>query len=340
MPENSKSESGSHRIILSGFSDEAALDKTADQQFAVMAALGLSHLSLRFIDLGDGIKNAMGLSDAEVDRCVSALARYGLRVSSLGSPIGKIKLVDQEDGTKNRYVPFDQYLQTEVSHACRLARRLGTKLIRGFGFYHPKGSSPESHLTQVCDHLSQIVEVCQSHDLVFGLEVEANLVGQTGYLLAEIHRRVGQKHLVLIFDGANLSTQGFDRNEIYLQYQAMKPGLGWLHIKDYAHVREYERLAHVDEDALHGFVPVDQGGCGHEEIFRDLRDFLPTLQQRMQALDVEGVFLDLEPHVRGGGQFGGFSGPDGFGVALRSLTRLLDYRGIGYHLRGFEDLAH
>jgi hypothetical protein len=50
------------------------------------------------------------------------------------------------------------------------------------------------------------------------------------------------------------------------------------------------------------------------------------------------VFLDLEPHLKGGGQFGGFSGPDGMGVALRSLCRVLDYVGIGYHLRDFDDI--
>jgi hypothetical protein len=50
------------------------------------------------------------------------------------------------------------------------------------------------------------------------------------------------------------------------------------------------------------------------------------------------VFLDLEPHVKAGGQYGGFSGPDGMGVALRSLCRVLDYVNIGYHLRDFDDI--
>ena len=50
------------------------------------------------------------------------------------------------------------------------------------------------------------------------------------------------------------------------------------------------------------------------------------------------MFLDLEPHVKGGGQFGGFSGPDGLGVALRGLCRVLDYVGIGYHMRDFDDV--
>jgi hypothetical protein len=57
-------------------------------------------------------------------------------------------------------------------------------------------------------------------------------------------------------------------------------------------------------------------------------------------MGVPGVFLDLEPHLKGGGQFGGFSGPDGMGVALRALLRLLDYVGIGYRLRDMDTIRH
>ena len=62
------------------------------------------------------------------------------------------------------------------------------------------------------------------------------------------------------------------------------------------------------------------------------------IEKRMKKLGAPGVIFDLEPHVKGGGQFGGFSGPDGFGVALRSLCRVLDYVGIGYHLTDFDDI--
>ena len=54
---------------------------------------------------------------------------------------------------------------------------------------------------------------------------------------------------------------------------------------------------------------------------------------------IPGVFLDLEPHVKGGGQFGGFSGPDGLGVALRGLCRVLDFAKIDYHIRDFDDIG-
>ena len=55
-------------VILSGFGDEAANQKTAEQQFAAFAALGLTYYSLRFIDAGQGIKNVMQLSKAEITR--------------------------------------------------------------------------------------------------------------------------------------------------------------------------------------------------------------------------------------------------------------------------------
>ncbi|WP_153555242.1 sugar phosphate isomerase/epimerase family protein [Roseimaritima sediminicola] len=325
-------------VLLTGFADEAANDKLALQQFCAFAALGLRYYSLRFIDAGNGVKNVMQLDDEEIDTILKLQTEYGLKVSSIGSPIGKVKLLDVDDGTSNKYVPFDQYLREDVHRACQLANRFDTKLIRGFAFYHPKGTSPEDHLEQVSDQLGQIAEVCESHGLTFGLEVEANLVGQTGQLLAEIHSRVNHPAMLTIFDAANIVTQGFTADETYEQYLAMKPSMGWFHIKDYADPSPSGRITHVDEASLKNFVPADVGDSGHEAILRDLAGFLPELHKRMTDRGVEGVFLDLEPHVKGGGQFGGFSGPDGFGVALRGLCRVLDYVQIPYDLRGFQDI--
>jgi hypothetical protein len=62
------------------------------------------------------------------------------------------------------------------------------------------------------------------------------------------------------------------------------------------------------------------------------------MNARMQSLGAPGVFLELEPHLKGGGQFGGFSGPDGMGVAVRALCSLLDYVGIEYSLRDMDDI--
>ena len=326
-------------VILTGFADEAANDKTAEQQFSAFAALGLQYYSIRFMDVGNGVKNVMQLTKNEIIKVRKLQDSYGLNVSSIGSPIGKVKLRDVDDGTKNRFVPFRRYLKKDVSRACDLAHAFETKLIRGFSFYHPRDTDPKEHLPQVVDQLGQIAEACHRSDLTFGLEVEANLVGQSGQILAEIHRQVNHPALVLIFDAANIITQGVSAAELFEQYQAMKPGLGWIHIKDYRHPKPVRRQKHVDEEALKHFVPADMGDSAHEAILRDFRRMLPTLTRRLKRRGIPGVFLDLEPHVKGGGQFGGFSGPDGMGVALRGLCRVLDYVAIDYHLCDYDDIV-
>jgi sugar phosphate isomerase/epimerase len=326
------------RVILSGFADEAANHKTAVEQFAAFAALGLQYYSIRFIDVGQGVKNAMKLTVPEIQKVRQLQDEYGLNVSSIGSPIGKVKLLDVDDGTQNAFVPFKKYLAGDVQHACELAHAFETKLIRGFSFYPPKGSDPREHLAQAVDQLGQIAEAFHRSDLTFGLEVEANLVGCNGHLLAEIYQQVNHPAMVLVFDAANLIVQGYSTAEVFEHYKAMKPGLGWLHIKDYRSPQATAKGAHVDEDALHHFVPADQGDAAHELVLRDFARILPSLEKKLDRRGIPGVFLDLEPHVKGGGQFGGFSGPDGMGVALRSLCRVLDYVGIDYHLRDFEDV--
>jgi sugar phosphate isomerase/epimerase len=323
-------------VLLSGFADEAANKKTIEQQFCAFAALGLRYYTIRFVDAGEGIQNVMLLSPASIDRVLAMQVEYGLKVSSIGSPIGKVKLIDINDGTTNRFVPFAEYLDKDVQRACELANVFGSKLIRGFSFYHPKGTQPEAYVSQAIDQLGQIARVCDQHGLTFGLEVEANLIGQSGKLLRQLYDGVADPAMLLIFDGANLVCQGMTTQQTYAEYQAMKPGLGWLHIKDYQ--RPSTVSSHVDEGSLKNFVPADRGDTGHEAILRDLKKDYADLLTKLAKRGIPGLFMDLEPHVKGGGQFGGFSGPDGFGVALRGLCRVLDYVGLPYDLRGFDDI--
>jgi len=326
------------QILLSALADEAAFQLTAVEQFSALAALGLEYYSLRNIDVGKGIKNVMKLTLGEIQRVRHLEDEYGLNVASIASPIGKVKLVDKPDGTTNAYVPFKRYLAKDVARACELAHAFETKLIRGFSFYPPRDADPADYLEQAVDQIGRIAEACHRSDLTFGLEVEANLVGRTGQLLAEIHRRVNHPGLVLVFDAANLIVQGFSTGDVWKQWQAMKPGLGWIHIKDYRKVKAAARGRHVEEDQLANFVPADIGAGGHDKILADLRTMLPALTRKLKRRGIPGVFVDLEPHVRGGGQFGGTSGPDGMGIALRGLCRVLDRNTVGYHLRDFDDL--
>jgi hypothetical protein len=160
-----------------------------------------------------------------------------------------------------------------------------------------------------------------------------------------LYRQVDNSAMLLIFDAANILCQGYTTQDVYEQYQLMKPGLGWMHIKDYrvpaggnGHAPA-RKIGHVDEGMLKHFVPADLGDSAHEMIFKDFRTMAPKLAAKLKRRGIPGVFFDLEPHVKAGGQFGGSSGPDGMGVALRGLCKVLDFVGLDYHVRDFDDIV-
>jgi len=327
-------------VLISAFADEAANRKTAVEQFTALAAIGLKYYSPRFIDVaGDGqVKHVVELSQKEFKQLRNLHTEFGMGVTSVGSRIGKVKLRDVEDGSHNKYVPFKKYLQTEVAKTIRAAVKLDTRLIRGFSFYPPLGDDPKPYFKQAIDQLGQIVELCAAEGLVFGLEIEPNLIGQDGTSLAKLARAVGHSHMVLIFDGGNVAAQNCNPVECFREYELMRKYLGWMHIKDYAIDPTLEWTGTVDEERLKNFVPANVGDAGHELILRDLRAHLPKLERKMKRLGAPGFFLETEPHLKGGGQFGGFSGPDGMGVAVRALCSVLDYVDIEYQLRSFDDI--
>jgi len=325
-------------VLLSAFGDEAAVGKSAVEQLAVLSALGLRYYSVRFVDLGTGVKNAMQLSEQEVDHLLELHRRYDMKVATLGSPLGKVKLIDIADGTNNAFRPFNEYLDREVAHAIALARRLETRLIRGFSFYPPKGDDPEKHFQQTVDQLAQIASRCEREGVIYGLELEANLMGSTGRMLSRLHKAVGSAAMTTVYDGANLACQNLSAERCLEEYSTMRDSIGWMHVKDYKIDPGLVWHGHVDEERLKNFVPVGDGDSGYDLVFRDFREFLPALTERMKSLGAPGVFLDLEPHLKGGGQFGGYSGPDGMGLALRSLLKMLDEAGIGYSLRDLSDV--
>ena len=126
----------------------------------MMRSLGLSHYTIRFIDVGSGVKNVLDLTDGELEHLRSLQTAYGISVSSIGSPIGKVKLLDEEDGTQNRYVDFDTYLNDDLQRTIDLAHALDTKLIRGFSYYPPRGDDPWKHVDKAAEQLARIVERC------------------------------------------------------------------------------------------------------------------------------------------------------------------------------------
>ena len=327
-------------VLISAFADEAANRKTALEQFSALAAIGLRQYSPRFIDLeGNGtVEHVVDLNKTKLKQLSKLQDEFGLSVTSIGARVGKVKLLDVDDGSHNAYIPMQKYLRTEVANTIRAAEGLGTKLVRGFSFYHPRGTKPEEHINQAVDNIGQIVDACAAAGLVYGLEIEPNLVGETGPLLAKIAKKLKHPNMVLIYDGGNIAAQNKNRLQCYSEFLDMLPYVGWIHIKDYAIDPSLTWTGAVDEERLKNFVPADVGDAGHDTILRELRNHLPKLEKKMKKLGVPGFYLETEPHLKGGGQFGGFSGPDGMGVAVRALCATLDYVGIDYDIRTFADI--
>src|ERR1700733_8370439 len=280
------SSTSSPSVLLSAFADEAANRKTALEQLTALAAIGLSHYSPRFIDVTGtgGVRHVVDLDAVEREQLKALHREYGIRVTSIGSRVGKVKLRDEPDRSHNKFVPFAEYLKGEVAATLRTAVELETKLIRGFSFYPPLGADPVPYIGQAVEQIGAIVEACAKEGLVYGLEIEPNLVGSTGELMATLAKQVNHERLVLIYDGGNIACQNKDRAQCFREYEAMRPHLGWIHVKDYRIDPELEWTGVVDEERLRNFVPADCGDSGHEMVLKDLKGHLPQLEERIKQL--------------------------------------------------------
>ena len=103
---------------LSGFVDEISED--FETQCSVAAGLGLEYVEIRS---AWGV-NILDLDDGQLATVQETLDRHGLKVSSIGSPIGKIDI--DED--------FEPHLE-RARHAADVAKTLGAPYIRLFSFF-------------------------------------------------------------------------------------------------------------------------------------------------------------------------------------------------------------
>ena len=116
---------------LSGFIDEISADFT--EQCKVAAGLGLSYVEVR----SAWGTNILDLDADQLATVRETLAEHGLKVSSIGSPIGKI-FIDEE---------FAPHLE-RMRHAADVAKTLEAPYIRIFSFFIPAGTDPDSRRTR------------------------------------------------------------------------------------------------------------------------------------------------------------------------------------------------
>ncbi|GAA4723440.1 Sugar phosphate isomerase/epimerase [Promicromonospora umidemergens] len=271
---------------LSGFADEISPD--FETQCRVAAALDLKFIELR----SAWDTNVLDLDDAQRQRVKSLLRQYGLEVSSIGSPIGKI-FVDED---------FDAHLE-RMHQAAYTAEYFRAPYVRIFSFYVRPGTDPDSCRDEVLRRLSALTRLATDAGVVLLHENEQGVYGDTPKRCLDVVESVGSPHLTLAWDPANFVQVGV--RPYTDAYELLRSHIEYVQIKD--------TKRSTGEIVLPGL------GDG------EVRD-------TVRALWADGFdgFFSLEPHLSDAHSLGGFSGPELFTDAWEAFTTMLRAEGVPY----------
>jgi sugar phosphate isomerase/epimerase len=271
-------------VTLSGFADEISPDPRV--QLATLAAESITHLELR----SAWSVNVADFTAAQLAAFRALLDDAGVRVSAIGSPIGKI--------------PVGAPLRPELDRMRQVAgtaHELGTPIVRVFSFFIPSGEAPGRYRAQVIDRMAALAQIAAAEGLVLAHENEKEIFGDTPARCADLIASVDSPALRATFDAANFVQCGV--RPFTDGYPLLRPYLVYLQVKD--------ALAATGE-----VMPAGEGDGQVRETLAALRD------------SGFAGFMSLEPHLARAGRFGGFSGPEAFTRAVRALKSLLDELGI------------
>ncbi|MBL7188216.1 MAG: sugar phosphate isomerase/epimerase [Phycisphaerae bacterium] len=266
---------------LSAFADEVTEDFLAQVEF--LAGERVGYIEPRFINE----KNIMDLTKGELDEARTMIRDHGLKVSAIGSPIGKVRL----DG------PFEPHLD-KFKHAVDLALFFETPFIRMFSYYAPEGKNIDDYREQVTERMAAKVEVLADADVTMVHENEANIYGHSAQNCVDLVKAVDSPKLRLVYDPANFVWGEKMTNNVEACWPVMKPYVVHIHIKDW-------KLGAADV----GSMP----GAGDGQI--------KELLTELAAINYDGC-LTMEPHLQLGGQFGGTTGPELFSKAIAAVREI------------------
>ena len=278
-----------YSFTVSGFADE--IDANVVKQFEHLNQLGISYFEPRGIDG----KNISELNDEEVLELKAKMEKYGIKVSSIGSPIGKIQITE----------PMEPHMEL-LARVIKTAKMLDAKYIRIFSFFMPKGEDPATYREEVMKRMKQMVELAEKEDVVLLHENEKGIYGDIACRCKDILDTVKSDALGCVFDPANFVQCG---QKVYPDgFHMLKPYITYMHIKD------------AKEDGT--VVPSGYGEGGLKHIIKKLKDmnyngFLslePHLGsfQGLAALELTDEMLKLEE-----------SGPDKFTMAYEALKNVI-----------------
>lgn len=240
------------KCIITGFADE--IHRDLDVQLEVIGELGQKYIELRG---ADGI-NVADMTMEQARDFKARLDAQGVKVSALGSPIGKIGITDD-------FAPhFEKF-----KHVVALTKVFETPYIRMFSFYMHSDKPAEVFREEVHNRMAQMVEYAKEQNVVLLHENEKGIYGENADRCKELMDAFYGDNFKCIFDFANFVQCKQDTKEAY---ELLKPYIHYLHIKDAMWVNGE-------------VVPAGMGNGNVKEILTSL-----------DASGFEG-FLSLEPHL-------------------------------------------
>ncbi len=196
---------------ISGFSDE--ISSSVTEQFDALTRLGIKYFEPRGIDG----KNISELTDKEAYALKEKMDSYGIKASSIGSPIGKIKITED----------FEPHFEL-FKRVVRIAKILGTKYIRMFSFY-ADGDWDASKREEVISRLSSFIAYAQKNDVILLHENEKDIYGDNMERCLDLMRTLYCDNFKAVFDPANFVQCGQDTKKCY---DMLKDYVEYMHIKD------------------------------------------------------------------------------------------------------------
>lgn len=276
------------QVTISGFADEYS--PSFDQQLAALQRLGVSHIELRGIDN----VNVSDLTDEKLREVKAKLESAGIKVSSIGSPIGKIDIEDD----------FAAHME-KLKRTLEIQKELSAPYLRMFSFYLPKGCDPADYRGEVLERLGTMVEEAKRWDAVLLHENEKAIYGDTAARCLDIMKELSCGNFRAVFDFANFIEVGQPTMEAY---ELLRPYIEYVHIKD----------ATADKK----IVPAGHGAGQVEDILCRLlgSGFRGFLSLEPHLTDFAGLAaLEQDPKKRGSAM----SAPEAWELALSSLREIL-----------------
>ena len=192
------------------FADEASAN--IDEQIKAMKENKLDGLEIRNVD---GV-NISRITKEKAKEVRKKLDDAGLRVWTIGSPIGKIDI--EKD---------DFALHTEkFRHTLELADILGAENIRLFSFFTP-AENRDGYKDKVIERLGCFCEIAKGSGITLCHENEKGIYGDIPERCLEIHKALPE--MKAIFDPANYVQCEVDTLKAW---EMIKPYVKYLHIKD------------------------------------------------------------------------------------------------------------